>query len=582
MKEPYRSEVLRLFAVSLLAALALFLVWDHQRDDAPTMDEVYHLFSGAEYVENGTYWLNPEHPPLAKDMAGLALQPLRLVPPAGGRSRDASPHKGFLSFIYRNRVDADRIVAAGRRPFPWLHVVLVFVVYSVARRLWNGPAALLAAGLIALDPNFIAHAGVVHDDVGATLTMLVAIALALRAARGKTLVPWLMAGLALGVALAIKFTAVILLPLFLLAPFLRWERGTASQKWSELRDGFVGAGAACALSLLVVTSIYAVNMRNMPDENAAAIEKEYLAERGASPEVIRNYARLSRISPSFGHFMAGLKGVSLYSQNGRQAANYLCGRVSAGGFKSYFFIAFLIKSTPAFLLMTLSLLVFGGRELLSRRALGLLIPAALLFLVSVFSRFNIGVRHILPIYPLLAITGAGILSTRLRPRPFALAALLLIGSAGASLASIHPYEFGYFNAIAGGPAGGEAWLTDSNIDWGQDMKRLGNVLRAEGTESETTLVGFSALASNYYSPRARTLQPGVPIAPGRYAVSALMQAIGPEFMTVLEGPESGAQIRKLLELLKSRGRKLRRVGASITIWELPRLPALPANAPSTS
>ena len=90
----------------------------HQRDDSPTFDEAIHLFSGAEALENGSGWLNPEHPPLLKLAGAFALRPLRLVTPCQVLPCTASPFNGYLRWLYGNTAPAHRIVAAGRRPFP--------------------------------------------------------------------------------------------------------------------------------------------------------------------------------------------------------------------------------------------------------------------------------------------------------------------------------------------------------------------------------------------------------------------------------------------------------------------------------
>jgi hypothetical protein len=188
--------------------------------------------------------------------------------------------------------------------------------------------------------------------------------------------------------------------------------------------------------------------------------------------------------------------------------------------------------------------------------------------VAVGSHFNIGVRHILPVYPLLAIAGAGILAERAGRFFPAAAAALLLGSA-ASLYLVHPNEMSYFNVLAGGTEGGRRWLSDSNVDWGQDLKRLGAFLREKGWEETTTIVAYSGLPMNYYSPRAKVLDTAAPVPPGRYAVGATVEAIGPSFASRIEGPAAGRKVAELLALLRSRGRRVGHVGGSITIWELP-------------
>ena len=528
--------------IAALCAVAMFLTWDHARNDSATNDEPVHMFAGFEYVSEGIYFTNPEHPPLSKDLAALSLLRRDLKPPPAA-SLDRVQR--ITEFMSANRIPQKDMLALARAPFRWLLALLIVVVYLAARMAFGRPAALLASALIALDPNFIAHAGVVHTDLAATVFMTLTVVLALTA--GASAKRWLMVSLVLGLAIATKFTALLLVPLVLLAPLLARE---------ELKERLAGALTACIVSGFVVYAVYAVNMRAMHPDDAAFVSARFLRSRKADPATIARYARLTQRAPEVGMFLTGVKGVQLFSTASR-GWNYLHGRVSRDGFPQYFFVAFLMKSTPAMLLVTLAI-VFTRRN---RWTIGLILPVAALFAASIPSSFNIGVRHILPVYPLLAIAGAGALASRLPKRAFIVVAALLIASAGVSVAKSHPYELAYFNFM-----GGPEWLSDSNVDWGQDVDRMHAFLRARGWERDTTVIVF-ALAGVHgieqYPPPALGAVP-----PGRYATSYFVEHLGPQIAGDLEGPEAQASLQLLLDTLRARGRKVARVGASITIWEL--------------
>lgn len=537
--------VLELLCVTVLCATAFLLTRDHARDDTATIDEPLHIAAGAEYVQNGTTIINIEHPPLAKDLAGLALGDVE--PPRITRIQSLQVPEGFFD---SNRIRADEIVARARVPFRWLLVALVVVVYVAARCWWNPGAALLAAALVALDPNLIAHAGVVHTDVAAALFMTATIVVA-ASARNSPL-RWLAAGLLLGLALLAKFSTIILVPLILAAPLLAPR---------PRKQAFAGAVVASIVAFFVVIAGYAINMRAMPPELAARASATFLQGRGCDRDTVIRYARLTERFPPLGMFATGIRGVAQASAHGR-GTNFLHGRVSHEGFPQYFFVAYAIKSTPAMLLVTIATL-FGLRD---RRVLALLIPAAVLFAVSIPSAFNIGIRHVLPVYPLVAIAGAGVIATRFPRRPFAIAAVALVVSAATSLALIHPFELGYFNALVGGTEGGERWLSDSNIDWGQDVGRLDALLRARGWTDTHVVVANNVLLW----PRLAAYPPigPPPIRPGRYAVSSFMEQVGPQFMRDNEGEAAGRMMTALVHALHTRGRVVARVGASIKIWEV--------------
>lgn len=562
--------------VALLSVVSVLVVKDHQRDDSPTFDETYHLLAGAEYVLDGTFTANLEHPPLMKDLAGLSLVSSAVLPPSRFAPRDASPTGRFLPFLYANRLPPDRMVALGRRPFPWLLGLLVVVTYVAARGLFGTPAAVLSATLIALEPGLVAHAGVIHTDVGAALTMTAAVVLAALSARRCHVAWWALAGVALGAALATKFSAILLLPCLALSPLVDpggADAPTAFPLRARLIRGLGGAALAAATALAVVLAVYAWNLRNMSPEGAQAAVRTFLATRDIPERTTGALLRLSAISPPLGHYAAGLVSVAHLSLAGR-GANYFHGRVSDSPTAAYFPVAFAIKSTPSFLVLTGLLFLLGGRELVSRRCLSVLVPAGVLLAAAVTSSFNIGIRHLLPVYPLLAIAGAGVLAARLPARAFAGAALALCIGSAASLRASHPFEMCYFNSFVGGVDGGSRWLSDSNLDWGQDMKRLGDLLRESGWERDTTVVAYGGLATNYFMRGIRLLDPASPIMPGRYAVGATIEAIGGSFVSNIEGAAAGAQVAELVRLLRSRGRRVSRVG-SITIWELPPAVLLP-------
>lgn len=570
-----------------LLAASLLAVRAHQEDDAPTSDEGIHLASGMEALEDGSGWLNPEHPPLLKMAAAAAARPLGLSSPCAVLPcASSSPLAGYTRWLYGNSAPPHAMVAAGRRPFPWLLGGLAVAMHLGVRR-YAGPAAgLVAAGLVALDPGFVAHAAYVHTDVGAALAFLAVVLLAARSAAGTTLGPWLALGLALGLALVTKFSAALLVPVVLLAPLLGFRRRArggeaAAEPPAASRDRVAGAAVALGLAGLVVFGVYSFALRRMSPRAAEESIRGYLAGRDARPDEVERHGRLARLSPPVGHYVGGLKGVALLSERGR-GTNWFRGETSERPFPLYFPAAFLLKSTPAFLCL-LALAGVAGIARLARRprkppprevVLAVLLPlavAGLYFVSSMRSSFNIGARHLLPVWALATFAAAVVVGRRLEARPRARAAggVLLVASAAGSLLSAGASPIAWFNPLAGGPDGGRAWFSDSNVDWGQDLYRLHLFLRERGWEESTTIVAYGGVATNYFSRRARVLDPAVPIAPGRYAVSHMMETLGPSFVRGVEGEEAARQVEELVGELRARGRRLALVGGSITVWELP-------------
>jgi len=293
-----------------------------------------------------------------------------------------------------------------------------------------------------------------------------------------------------------------------------------------------------------------------------------VAERG-SPRLSAVIERVASVSPPIGHYLGGLASVAAQNAQGG-GVNYLFGRVSVQGFPSYFFVAFLFKSTLAFLFVTAVCLVSSFRDRAARSDARLwLVPVAVLFLASAGASYNIGLRHLLPIYPFLALAAAGVFSrlTGRRPRLSLLALVALPALSVAELANVHPNELSYFNGLAGGPVGGRRILSDSNVDWGLDLKRLAVEIRRRQLP-QPTVVYFGGddvfyrvgVADFSAEPRVR----------GRtIAISAFHLAAGPEFYAYHGARNISSALERLRRDLAARGRLLGRAGYSIDIYDLP-------------
>jgi hypothetical protein len=87
------------------------------------------------------------------------------------------------------------------------------------------------------------------------------------------------------------------------------------------------------------------------------------------------------------------------------------------------------------------------------------------------SNINIGIRHLLPIYPFVFVLAGATLAAWSGKRK-----AMVLGVLGAALVAeslaIYPHYLAFFNVLSGGPANGPNLLVDSNLDWGQDVKKL--------------------------------------------------------------------------------------------------------------
>jgi hypothetical protein len=477
----FPRDAYRLFwpvTAALLAYLCAVQIFAARRE-SNIGDEPLELAAGYSYLKTGDFRMNPEHPPLAKIVEALPLLALHPSLPLDSVSWTKADEAGFGNqFFERNSHLIDKLLFSAR-----LMPILLTACLGLAIALWTrsafGPgAAILALVLYGFDPTVTAHGHYVKNDLPAALfCFLAAIAWCAFLTR-PGLRRLAVAGVALGLALATKFSALFLLPAMVVLYAVRWWQG---QKGLSPRHGIGSLLAAGGLAAGVVYLLYAAFAWSH-GVRLGGIDARVCREL-ADRDQARSMARLvSRGMPRVHPFLEGLLVYVDHNTVGHQS--YLLGMRSTEGWWYYFPVAFAVK-TPA---ATLVLLALAGLLLLGRIGrvrirstcfpwFAAFVPAAVFGAFSMGSHLDIGIRHLLPAWPFLFIlAAAAVTRARFRFRTAALA-LLTAGLAAESI-SICPHYTAFFNIFAGGPANGPTILADSNIDWGQDAKNLAAWLQA--------------------------------------------------------------------------------------------------------
>lgn len=163
--------------------------------------------------------------------------------------------------------------------------------------------------------------------------------------------------------------------------------------------------------------------------------------------------------------------------------SYLFGRIYPHGIWYYFPAAFAIKSTLPFLffLCLAAWMIVTRRLTGAREILFLTIPPILHLAIAMSAGMNIGLRHILPMYPFLYLLGAGAawkMVERNRRWIYVIAALVLWQAFSAT--RTFPAYMAYANELWGGPSQTYKYLSDSNADWGQQLKSTKAYLERQG------------------------------------------------------------------------------------------------------
>lgn len=175
-----------------------------------------------------------------------------------------------------------------------------------------------------------------------------------------------------------------------------------------------------------------------------------------------------------------LHGVLFVRANAVERGTFLLGQHSNSGWWYYFPLAILFKTPMTTLLVLCAGVLAAAWIVVNRRTRSiwttacLAVPFVVYMTTAIAGNLNIGLRHILCVYPLMYL-GAGLVASRLagrwpsRVRIVGVACVVLL-SAETVLA--WPHYVAYFNAASGGSRGGLRLLADSNLDWGQDLPLL--------------------------------------------------------------------------------------------------------------
>ncbi|HPC83043.1 MAG TPA: glycosyltransferase family 39 protein [Thermoanaerobaculaceae bacterium] len=538
-----------------VAAAAVLLAGAAAWNNSATADEPYHVLAAWVYAHDGHADLNPEHPPLAKLLAGLALQPLGLRGPSGApveRLPDLSME--VRRFLYENTRESQTILRVARLPGLGFLALLLAGTYLWGRFAWGRPVGLLALVAVAGQPLALGHAPIVHTDVPAAAAWVWSGFLLHRWLAGSRR-GWVWAGVAMGAALAIKFSAVYLV---LLAVFAVAWCAARARSWRAVLE-LAGAGVV-ALAVLLA-SIWPAVRQVAPGEQVR-VSEAFLGHWQGTERARVWLARVASWSVPAAQWGLGLAYVHFNNRTG-QGVNFLCGRVSVQGFPHYFPVALALKTSAPFLLAAL----WGVGAALRRRdgpALALVGAVGFYLLISAGSNYNIGARHLLPVLPALTLLAGGALA-RLARAFHAVAALALASSALLAF----PHYIAHFSLFAAGR--GPQCLTDSNLDWGQDWRRLCIRARAEGW-SPMAYLYLGAAWPQGEGCAVDATDPGGRERPRYVAVSRFAETVGPDYLRVFGDVREAEILARTLAYLHERGQLVGDVGGSIHVYRLPDTP----------
>jgi hypothetical protein len=512
-------------AVVLLLAAHLALAVGSQVRENPTIDEVIHLPAGITYWQTGTFRLYHHNPPLIKLVAALpALATGVQVDYESPSWRQEPPNKAAFAheFMELNAARYFELFALARLPMPLFSALGGLVVYLWSAKLYGRGGGLLSLALWCSCPNILAHVRLITTDVGSTALGVIATFTFWLYLRHPSWTRALLAGLALGVAQLSKFSPILLYGLW---PLIWLAREALSGERRDLgrrvmRSALQGA-AMVAVSVLVIDLGYGFEGVGRPLGDFPFVSATFTRPRpqpkfqdprprepfGRIHEYRVNRFRgtvLGRLpSPLPAHYLLGFDDQKLEADgiwvrflappqigdvmgpDGDKLAGYpvyLDSELRDRSWWDYYLRALCYKVPEGtWFLVGLSIVVLiaspRSRAPWADELAVLMVPAAVLIIISAFTNIAIGLRYVLPIFPYLFISAGKLIPWAAGQRgPWRWAASATVGlglvATIAATARIHPHYLAYFNDVSGGPDRGAEHLIDSNLDWGQDLVNL--------------------------------------------------------------------------------------------------------------
>lgn len=462
-----------------------------------TNDEIVHIPAGYYHLVAGDFHLNNEHPPLVKMWAAL---PLVLIQPEEPPAVH-NPQEGFMErtwgyhqrFWRANRARLGSITFWPRAMMVPLTLVLGVVIFIYARKLFGATAALFAVALYVLEPTMLAHGRVVHTDVPAALVYLLFFFALHSYAEAPSLRHALLVGLACGVALVTKFSMIVILPVVICAAIaMCWMAPRLGQERRRVLAHFaIVIGAV----LLIINAVFYFSS---PPLEASDVRWVATKSEPIFGTLMKGLAIVSKVVPTY--FLFGLYNVVIHNQYGHSTS--LLGAHNDVGWWFYFPVAFALKTSIPFLILSIAALVWSLYRLVTARErvfAFVLVPFGIYLAISMSSHINIGIRHLLPAYPFLFIASGALLALLFRHGRARTAVLLFMvltfGWMGYEAVRSFPDYIPYINQFAGGQPGWR-FLSDSNVEWGDDMGELATYLKARGETRVTAAVsaGWSTLS----------------------------------------------------------------------------------------
>ena len=482
------EKTTNILAIGLLSVMFFVGISSYQQD-ALTMDEQSHIGAGYSYLSQQDFRINAEHPPLIKDLSAVPLLFLDLNFPLEDAAWTEGVNNQWIfgnKFIFNSGNDADQIIFWARLPMLLVLVSLGWFLFWWIKKEFNKEAALMTLFFFSFSPNLIAHGRLVTTDIGAILGLVLSTYFWLKFLRNPSNKNVLFAGLIFGFSMLLKFSLALLIPFFgiiTLTYAIIKKKNLVQYLGKSVLIGLIGM-------VFVVWPVYQVHVTNYPAERQVIDTASMLQPTMMNPlrEFLISIADIPIIR-SIGLYFTGLLMATQRTAFGN--TTYFLGEMANSSYRDYFPIVYLLKVPIAFHVLTLTAIGLSIFKRAKKARLiikdkiesnftefSMLVFLIIYWLTSVLGNLNLGIRHLLPVFPftyvLVSLCLIGFIKTIKKPILKKISVFFIsfcLGWYAASSLVNYPYYISYFNEIVG-TDNGYKYVVDSNYDWGQDFKRL--------------------------------------------------------------------------------------------------------------
>lgn len=510
------------FGVSLLLLLFLFqslytLFHNNLIIDEPAYIAVAYYF--VKYADTSMAIL---HPPLTMLMSGFPLLFANVNEPYSyQKCVDVGYYKCSQDFFFGSGNDADEIGIYARIPFLMLSVILGLLLFFFTEKIYGTKAGFVALALYSFSPTILSFNTIVFTDFLIAFFVFSTIYLFWKLLKNYSRKWLILTGISFGLAFASKFTAIFLIPVILILFAVKACQDQKNKK-ALLKKYSKQFLWILAIGIIVLYSSYFFTFGTISE----SIPQRYVKSMQSAIDnfgkesikyKISNYL-INGLKMPMPQYIAGFAG-QYQVESTKRKLGYINGEIYYGG-KWYYFPEVMLIKNPIPLLILFAMGVYISIMQFRKNTLNeLFIMLPIIFFVGPFilANFNLGLRHVLPIFPFVFMLCSRAADTKSYNSKFLFRSFVIILLAWYVISSllIMPHYAAYFNEFVGGAKNGHKYLISSNLDMGQDLKGLRNYLN-ENNITKIKLAYHGAFDPEYYniSYEPLPMESYIPWAPG--------------------------------------------------------------------